>query len=246
MLGIIAGLAVKSSRERTQLAKMLVDLQTMQKTVEVMDGVFEKMSLDLSQRPTTIHDISAGQSEQIKALDKRLQDLDARAAALMEVVVSQRQKRVTGTAHATQAVEKPSAPGNPERRRVDFDLELSRFRVSGHTLTDPAESILTLEEVRPLKLGIAVSRGKDGKWRTDVSTEDGSKADVRLSVVDEKAISGGWRDRLSVVLAAGAFPNQTASVGLLYGNKIAVGPFCQVSPDSSSCGVTMTWRPFSR
>lgn len=229
---------------RREVAELLSKLSSLEKTVEV-DGVFEKQVVDLSEVSTKISDLRDYQEGRIGEMSKRLDDMNRQTLAIAEVLVSQR--KLSGKARvSTQSVLPSKEPDGAERKRVDFDSTLSRFRVTGHTLTDPAETFLSLEETTPLRLTIALSKDKGGKWLTDVKTDDGNSVDVKVSVVDPKVLSGGWKEKLSLSLSAGLIPDRTVGVGVMYGSRVSLGPSCQIFEGGSSCGVTMTWRPFFR
>lgn len=229
-------------KQRDALKRNVAALEiALEKTVEVAPGVFERGTVE-----ARVSDLK-GVGEDLKELSDRLDSLNRRALAVTEILLTQ--KKSEGRAPAKQTtvkVEDPKTGAVVERKRVDFSMDLSYYRVSGHTVSDPPESYLVLEQVRPMPLLVAISRGDDGRWVTNVKTDEGVKADIKLSVVDKKTVTGGWRQNISLGLAAGFVPEPSVSVNALYGERFALGPFCSVSTNSSSCGLMASWRPFAR
>jgi hypothetical protein len=229
-------------RQKELLRKNVDALQaSLDKTVEVAPGVFERGAIEAK-----IDELESV-SDSMRDLTARLESVNRRALAISEVLLTQ--KKVEGRAPARQVVERkkdPETGAEVERKRVDFSMDLSYYRISGHTVSDPAESYLVLEQVRPMPIIVSVSRSKDGKWYTDVKTDEGVRADVKLSVVDKKTVTGGWRESISVGVSGGVYPDPSVSVHALYGKNLALGPFCGLSEGAASCGVMALWRPFAR
>lgn len=63
---------------------------------------------------------------------------------------------------------------NPEiiRRRVDFDTTHEDYlRISGFTLTDPAEANVSVQYTRPINFTVATTQSEDGSWRTYIESD---------------------------------------------------------------------------
>lgn len=145
---------------------------------------------------------------------------------------------------ATQADVRPTTPWEAHRTRVDFSHDFGPFVVSGHTLTDPAEASLEVVQGRPLALTLAVSRDRDGRWLSHVSSSDPDvRVDVTLGAVDPGVVGPRWYQRFWATGAAGVLGGTSLGVGLEYrGDRYSLGPQCQLWSGGHACGVSLGVR----
>lgn len=141
---------------------------------------------------------------------------------------------------ATQS-EAPPDRGTPSvpRKRVDFRHDFGPFLVSGYTLTDPAAGFVTVAQGRPLSLTLAVSRDRDGRWLSHVSSSDPDvDVAVTLGGVNPGMFGRRWYQRFWLSGTAGVLGGSSVGLGLEYrGERFSLGPHCQAWSDGHACGV---------
>ena len=248
MIGFKVGDWWRNRKASNEIADLQTQLSQSNETITLKDGLF------ISQ--TTAY---------LKELDKTRSD----AAALMEQVQSMKGQLLTaqeltlkwkkayeGALDATQHPVDPCAPDSKTpvpcptqppapRVEVDFAGKLGPIQATGHTLTDPPEAFLKLEQVDPLRLSIAVVQNKDKTWSTIVSSSD-KNLDVKvdLSGVNPLVISPKWYERVWMDLGAAALGDPAGYVGLSWrGDRYSVGAMCYASAGSmNGCGATLGVR----
>jgi hypothetical protein len=140
------------------------------------------------------------------------------------------------------------------RTRVSFEETVDPIRVSGFTLTNPAEADVSVEFVRPLRLTTAITQQEDGSWRTYIESDwpNVSIENIETSVNPLARRDPGFMSRFLVNVSTSVSPKfsgATASVGFMYGitDSFYLGPFVEgvVSGDSFvSVGAMASWRVF--
>lgn len=231
---------------RSQIVELQNKLASLDKTVEVKPGVFEKKSLELHDLKLDMKDVQlATLGNDVKQKGSQLLSVTTLSVNLKEPTILSGQGK--------QSVTNVSGV---ERRRVEFEQESGNFRIRGFTLTDPAEFSLSLSQIRPLRMNIAVSQEKDGSWKTyATSSEKDVTISVDVSSVNPYIFSPRWYEKIGVNLSlgGGTGPNGLSAlsgIGLSYrvGN-LDVGPSGWIVAGDSVTkflGVSAIWHPFSR
>ena len=219
-------------------------LATVEGTVKLREGVWERRAVEVVDLRRLL-DASKGET---LALAEELRKSHRDVVAVTKVAVRWK-NAYEGAVAAGQTTVLPASPDDPPRIRVDFSRDFGPILVTGHTITDPPEGHVKVEQTRPLHLTLALSRAKDGSWRTMVAADDGYEVDVELAGVDFGIFTDPWYRRLGVGVFAGVSPSGGAhgSIGLLYkGDRFVVGPTIGVSTESSALviGGAFQWFPF--
>lgn len=105
------------------------------------------------------------------------------------------------------------------RSRVDFDQVHEEFiRVSGHTLTNPAEAEIDLEFVRAVNFTVVTTQLDDLSWRSYLSTDFPGmtigEIETSVNPLSRPAESRGWERDIEVgVYGSGAVTGNYGSFG---------------------------------
>jgi hypothetical protein len=233
-----------------QLRELRNKVATHEQTIEVQKGVWSKASLELDSLKKLL---DSSKKDQVKLKDE-LNKSKADVLGLTEVSVKLRQD-YEALLKAKQT-EVPGVDGKPGRTKVEFDREFGPYRISGHTLTNPAEAYLKLAQHRPLRLTLVITQLEDKSWRTyAASSEDDVSIDIKLSAVNPYLLERKWYERIgfNAYLGGGTV---AASAGAILGvgvtvdfSKFSLGPALWFSTTGLSdrfYGVSFTYRPFQR
>lgn len=232
--------------ERNALAQKLA---LAEETIEVKEGVFQKSAVEMED----LKGILSVYESRLNGTRDIIERQKAELVAVSNISLKWKRKYEGLATNVTETEVPPPEddPDAPTRVRVDFAGSYGPFDVEGHTLTSPPEAHLSLEQARPIDLGVQLIQLPDGKWSTIVSTPEGAdyEVDISLSAVDSDFERIDWRDKLSVDLDVGLYETPSLGVGVRYGSVVSVGPKCSVYADSDvswSCGAALSWRPFDR
>lgn len=243
---LLIGGAIQKHRYEAQLAELRNAVAMKDKTIEVQKDVYSKLTIETDNLKATLDT----KDQEVKSLLKQLQKTGQDLLDVNQLVI-QWKKAYEGLADSTQTNVPPSAPGSPQRKRVDFKKDFGAIAVSGYTLTDPAESWLKVEQLKPLKLTVAVSQDKSGAWHSYVTTDDdNTTVDIAVTAVNPYLLEPKWYEsiQLNSFLAAG--PGLLAGVGASYRfGRFDVGPAVFITTASGFSpyyGATFTWRPFQK
>lgn len=230
-----------------EIADLSTKLASSEKTVEVQKNLYATKTHELDDIAGKLKDaeiFSKHDREMIKTLLDEIEKAHAKILTLDSLVIKWK-KAYEGALAANQGQEPPSTPGGVERKRVDFNGALGFMNVRGHTLTDPAEAFLHIEQARPLVLQVAVTKNRDGTWSTYVeSSEDDVGVDVKLSGIDLSVVRPTFRQRLWIDSGVYFLGGAMATIGVSYrGNRWSLGASCGAG-DARTCGLTFGLRPF--
>jgi hypothetical protein len=227
-------------RERDELAAIV---RMQEDTIEVRDGLYQKKVAELD----AVSALLTKEGQLTASLREEVERQRLQVVSYSELVITWK-RRYEALVEATQTEEPPDTPGDPVRTRVAFSKDFGPFRVDGHTLTNPPEAWVAVQQSRPIRLGVALTQAKDGRWSTLVTTEDKDaySVDVSVSAVDRQTDVQDWRDRLSLGLDLGLYSEPRLGVSARYGDRLQLGPQCSVGASDWSCGLSVSWRPFDR
>lgn len=242
----------RAERAEERVTELSIKLATAEETIEISSGLYAKVlkeNTDLNTTVIALLETADFKNEQIEALSKQLEESGGKLLAA-NVLVLKWKKAYEGAVDASQTEEPPDPdqPDAPIRKRVDFKKDFGYIEVTGHTITDPAEGFVSVKQLRPLKLALAISQNKDGSWSTYVvSSEDGIEVDIDSSGIDLKVAREKvtWRDRTQVVFEADVFGEYSVGAGILYDfKKSSIGLGCSKDQNDWSCGLRVGYRIF--
>jgi len=229
-------------------ARLLSQVAERDKTIETQKGVFERRSIASEEALRVSVERLASADERIRTLDDELKRRGEQLVSANSLTLKWK-KDYEGLVAATQTDAPPATPGGPPRRRVDFSKDWGMIGVSGHTLTDPAEAYVSVKQLRPLRLTLFVSEGRDGVWTARaVSSEDDIGVDIDMSTVSPRLPPRTFFERLGVTLHAFVGPSVLVGVGLSYDiGRFEFGPAALTSTNGEKFfGASLLWRPFNR
>jgi hypothetical protein len=146
----------------------------------------------------------------------------------------------------------PSAIARIPNIRVDFDMQRSGFNVRGYTTTNPALAELTLTQLEPFIIDIAVTEDRSGTRQIVVSEQNNRlNLDIGEFAFSQRYDRERWYERVGFGATA-AYNNRRALIGpTLYletGRRLDVtgGPLWDASTGQTGGHVTLVFRPFRR
>lgn len=224
-----------------KIADLTTRLVTSEQTVEVEKGLYAKKSAEVDD----LKDLVSKLGEDNQTLQKLIDDGKMEVIALNELVIKWK-KAYKAAVDAHQGEEPPETPGDPPRKRVDFQGPVGPFVVKGHTLTDPAQAWLEIDQVMPLRLKIALTKNRDGTYSTLVDSGTTEvDVDIKVSAIDPKVFDPKWYQRLWLELGADFYGDKAGRVGLSYRwSRWSLGASCTLGQDTSGCGATVGYRIF--
>lgn len=260
LLGVIALLLVVvgwASVGKWQTDKELVRLRnesaSKDQTIEVQKGLYTKLTLESG----NLKSLLDTKDQQIKDLVAQVKQGKEDLLAANQLVIRWK-KAYEGAANAHQDPVPPVTPGQPGRDRVTFDKDFGMIGVKGYTLTNPPEAWVSVNQLRPLKITVAISQDKSMQWHTYATSSDENTAvDIALTAVNPYILEPKWYEKiqLGASLAGGT---GTGGFGVLLGvdatykiSKFDVGPAVFVSLGAGTTitpffGAKFNWRPFER
>lgn len=231
--------------DSAEIASALADSEN---TVKISETLFQRKVVELNDVKSLLNSRERDNAQLKELVEKQ----GAEIVSYTEIILKWK-KKYEGLLASIQTETPPAVPGDPVRYTVDFSGELGPFTVVGKTITSPPETFLSIYQHRPIKLGVSLLQHNNGKWSAVVSDEGESgeyDVDISLSAVNRKYEKQDWRDMLSLNIDAGFLPSSSMGVGVLYGNKAAVGPKCSAFAGGAgvdwSCGISFMWRPFDK
>lgn len=243
LIAVIMAIGFKlGSRSRdNEMQELAVRLAANEKTIEIEKGLYATAIVELKHAEGLLD----GSRSEVKLLKEQLKKAGAELLTSQQLTI--RWKKAYEAALAANQTEEPNPnPGDPVRKRIDFTGTLGPILATGHTITDPPEAYLKLEQIIPLILTVAVAQNKDGTWTSYVtSSDDNIDVQVSLAGVSPRILSQKWYQRIWLDLGAAALGDPGVSVGLSYrGNRYSIGATCLSTGDSSGCGATLGLRIF--
>lgn len=267
LLLIIFGVAAGSIYNKKQNQRLINELQNnlaaAQGSIEILEGVEFRLAQDLSFKERQIANLLGENTR----LDDAAKELEGRLVFLAQVNATLREKiEFTSDNENSNAVttvieyrcdeeitnttiteETESIPN----LRVDFDLENSGYRVLGFTESNPPHAELSLSQLSPFVLDLALNQGPDGEWSA-IAAEQTNRLEIEIGelVMNSRRLRERWYERFGVGIAVNA--------GL---GTLAVGPAFHLETrtldynvnttydtvnQSIISGLTITYRPFRR
>ena len=255
ILVLVLGYAWTTSGFQKQILALQNELASKDKTIETQKGLFEKLGQNIKDLQGVI-DTSTPQG---KELAEEVKKDRAQIAQLTNVVLQLKDQVARGQGKVDQPTvihdgtpDHPNdIPVQPGETRVSFDQQFGVYNVNGWTLAPSGKYELHLNQTQPLKLVVALARDKDGALHSYVtSSDDGVKADIGVSGLDESLFQPKWYERIKLDMDLGAGDGVLVGVGATY--KVAhfdVGPKIwgtTLSGGKVFYGLHLAWAPFER
>jgi hypothetical protein len=221
ILALVAN-SIKSCQDRRKLESELMDYQNQVSelvgTVELENGVRLRLAQeldDLNDRYQAILGDNERLSEVINEREERIRtisQLNAQLSERIEFAGEATTTVITRTVcpepNSTTTVQNETEDQNSQdpqidleipNLRVDFSLEEAGFSVDGYTTTNPSYAELSLEQIDPFQIDIAITETGDGNWRGYVyEVNDRLDIDINELVVDPEEVRYMWYERLGV------------------------------------------------
>ena len=263
VFGTLAGLVFEKKQGRRLIQSLQNDLASAQGSVEILEGVEFRLAQDIAFKESRIADLLGENTR----LDEAAQELEGNLVFLTQVNASLREEiEFSSTDENSNAVTTiieyrcdeetvnttitEETEGIPNLR-VDFDLENSGYRVLGFTESNPPHAELSLTQLEPFVLDLALNQGPDGVWGA-IAAEQTNRLEIEIGelIVNSRRLRERWYERFGVGL--------TVNAGL---GTFAVGPALHletrtfdyglnttydVTSQSVIGGLTVSYRPFRR
>lgn len=267
LLLIIFGVAAGSIYNKKQNQRLINELQNnlaaAQGSIEILEGVEFRLAQDLSFKERQIANLLGENTR----LDDAAKELEGRLVFLAQVNATLREKiEFTSDNENSNAVttvieyrcdeeitnttiteETESIPN----LRVDFDLENSGYRVLGFTESNPPHAELSLSQLSPFVLDLALNQGPDGEWSA-IAAEQTNRLEIEIGelVMNSRRLRERWYERFGVGIAVNAGLG-TFAVGPAFHLETrtldySVNTTYDVTSQSVIGGLTITYRPFRR
>lgn len=267
LLLIIFGVAAGSIYNKKQNQRLINELQNnlaaAQGSIEILEGVEFRLAQDLSFKERQIANLLGENTR----LDDAAKELEGKLVFLAQVNATLREKiEFTSDNENSNAVTTvieyrcdeeitnttitEETEGIPNLR-VDFDLENSGYRVLGFTESNPPHAELSLSQLSPFVLDLALNQGPDGEWSA-IAAEQTNRLEIEIGelVMNSRRLRERWYERFGVgiainaglgTLAAGpAFHLETRTL------DYNVNTTYDTVNQSIISGLTITYRPFRR
>jgi hypothetical protein len=229
------------------------------KTIETANGVYEKLTLQLA----SVQSVVDSKDPQIKELEAEVQKNHEQISDATSVSLYWKQKyqSAINVTQTTVPAVPPSASslGSAERIKVSFTHDFGPYHVEGYTLTNPAYGWLTLSQLQPLKLTMAVTQDKTGAWHSYVTSSDNNtQADILVSAVNPNLRTPHWYEKLALQVDLG-LGSTSGGAGVLTGiggsydfgsqGQFSLGPKAWLTVSNhvdTFYGLNFGWHPFTQ
>jgi len=267
LLLIIFGVAAGSIYNKKQNQRLINELQnnlaTAQGSIEILEGVEFRLAQDLSFKERQIANLLGENTR----LDDAAKELEGKLVFLAQVNATLREKieftsdnensnAVTTvieyrcdeeTTNTTITEETEGIPN----LRVDFDLENSGYRVLGFTESNPPHAELSLSQLSPFVLDLALNQGPDGEWSA-IAAEQTNRLEIEIGelVMNSRRLRERWYERFGVGIAVNAGLGTLAAGPAFHLETRTLDYNVNTTYDTVSqsiiSGLTITYRPFRR
>jgi len=267
LLLIIFGVAAGSIYNKKQNQRLINELQNnlaaAQGSIEILEGVEFRLAQDLSFKERQIANLLGENTR----LDDAAKELEGKLVFLAQVNATLREKiEFTSDNENSNAVTTvieyrcdeeitnttitEETEGIPNLR-VDFDLENSGYRVLGFTESNPPHAELSLSQLSPFVLDLALNQGPDGEWSA-IAAEQTNRLEIEIGelVMNSRRLRERWYERFGVGIAVNAGLGTLAAGPAFHLETRTLDYNVNTTYDTVSqsiiSGLTITYRPFRR
>lgn len=249
LLAFVIYAAIQKAHYEGQLLDLQNAVASRDQTIEVQQGVYDKLALEKKD----LEDMLTSQSAEVLALKDELKKKKQELLTATQVAINWKKAyEAEVNAHQGEVVN----PDGTKRAKVEFDKDFGYIGITGWTLTNPAQAWVSIKQNRPLKLTVAVTQDSSKVWHTYVtSSEENVQAEIELSSVNPFMLQPKWYEKLSVDAIVAAGSGNMGATGLVGAgvsigiNQFSVGPMVLVHIGASLdplIGVSFAWRPFQK
>ena len=213
------------------------------------------LSQQLVQETKTAFSSAALEASNLKAQNK---DLQKQIKAKGERILAQSTVALKPKDQTVEIKEAKESVSPDNRTRVDFEKVQDGLKVSGFTLTNPAEASVSLQWLAALNLELVLTKGPGNTYRVYIDSQQAIPVSLTLKV-DPSVASRRWFERINLS-ASGAFGNSLigpvafgglASIGIGYQitNRLNLGVNVSAVYTGNVFlfyGATVTWFPFAQ
>lgn len=267
LLLIIFGVAAGSIYNKKQNQRLINELQNnlaaAQGSIEILEGVEFRLAQDLSFKERQIANLLGENTR----LDDAAKELEGKLVFLAQVNATLREKiEFTSDNENSNAVTTvieyrcdeeitnttitEETEGIPNLR-VDFDLENSGYRVLGFTESNPPHAELSLSQLSPFVLDLALNQGPDGEWSA-IAAEQTNRLEIEIGelVMNSRRLRERWYERFGVGIAVNAGLGTLAAGPAFHLETRTLDYNVNTTYDTVNqsiiSGLTITYRPFRR
>ena len=239
-----------------QYSARIIELQNQvaarDKTIEVKDGVYQKLTLQAKD----LTDLINNKDAELMSLRDQLKKQGSELLTVNTIVVKLR-KDLQDAKNTTVVVVDPAKPG-VKQVNIDTEDRFDPFRVTGNASVDcdsnQGKYLINLDQRSPIKFSVVVSQDKDGTWRSSATSSTKTfDVDIGLAAVNPYLLEEKWYEKLSVAaeLGVGTNPGLLAGAGINFEiGKFDIGPRVWAVVDTHSAspyfGVSFAWHPFKK
>jgi hypothetical protein len=263
VFGVAAGSIFNKKQNQSLINELQNDLAAAQGSIEILEGVEFRLAQDLSFKERQIANLLGENTR----LDDAAKELEGKLVFLTQVNATLREKieftsddedsTVTTTVieyrcdeETTNTTITEETEGIPNLR-VDFDLENSGYRVLGFTESNPPHAELSLSQLSPFVLDLALNQGPDGGWSA-IAAEQTNRLEIEIGelIVNSSRLRERWYERFGVGIAINAGLGTFAVGPALHLETrtldYSVNTTYDVTSQSVIGGLTITYRPLRR
>jgi len=244
LLLLVAGLgSYKIWKYEEKITALQNQLASTAKTIEVQQGLFEKLTLKVDDAKTLVD----GNTVQGKNLLEQVRKEHATLLSVQNLALSIKDKVFSGTGSQTTV--------DKGRIKVEFNKDDGLFNASGFTLTAPPDGSDTshfevkLKQVKPLKLIASLDQDKDGTWKSKVSSNAPDvTVDIGVAGVNPYLLDKKWYEKLKVHLDLGVGNGVLGGAGASYQvGAFDFGPNIWGTTNAGVFyGLNFSWAPFKK
>lgn len=231
-------------------------------TVEISDGVYARQAEDIKNLNRRISEV-LGENTRLEGLigdrDARIVSL-AQANATLSERISFSSDNPDSSATVTVIEGCPDSDGQNETGdptavpniRVDFDLERGGFEIVGFTTTNPTLAELSLTQVDPFIVDLALTEARDGTYQVFVSEQnDRLRLEIGEFAVSRRQTRERWFELFGVGLTAAWTPDNPLLGPAIHLETrrrldLTFGALWNLRDGTAGGHVSATFRPFRR
>ncbi len=245
-ISVAIGFTLVSNAHKKELVELQNTIASRDVTIEIQKNVYTELAI----KSEATLQIALEFAEQNQALVAEIKTRKAEVLTAQNLVIKWK-KAYEALVVATQTEE--TTPEGVVRKKVEFIKDFGPFIVKGHTLTDPPEALLNVNQGRPLKLSVVMTQEKDKSWRGyATSSEDNMAVDIAVSAVNPDMLNPKWYEKIGLQGSIAAGSGLLVGVGASYkiGNfNVGPGVWGAMNWDlqpKGYVGVNLGWNPFGR
>lgn len=203
-------LLITNAKEREEKIKAQNKVAELSSVVQEKENLFSRLSQQALSQEEMVEFLKHKNEELLDLIQER----DESILSLTESVIKIRATRIIIRQEDGDNIDQNQ---EGERTRVSFNETLDPVRVSGFTLTNPAEAQIDVSYTRPMRLTTAVVQDESGAWRTYIESDwPGVEVEAVETRVDPYPLRVVRRNTISVGVFTGINPIAPSGQGSIY------------------------------